>query len=250
MKDKTEIEQAISFGLEFEGMTSRNALVLMSFFLSRLLDSELKGSLAEFGTYKGRVAAFFGKLARGRELELVDLGDYLEKDRLEGEGIRFKYFNCRSEDYLERQERLAGKCKYLVSHHDASHYFENVKTEVGVISKLFNPEGLIILDDFTDPFNQVRAAYYYLRYVEKMEFELIMIGFGKAILCHSDYFSKWEKFIVEELVKYCSDFGVSSTLYRTDLNQYSRAFSIALKKKPSDPDLYGLNTYGDRFYKS
>jgi hypothetical protein len=52
---------------------------------------------------------------------------------------------------------------------------------------------VIVLDDFSDPFNQVRAAYYHQRYVMKNPFELLLIGFGKDVLVRSSVFRLYEE---------------------------------------------------------
>ena len=109
--------------------------------------------------------------------------------------------------------------------------------------------GVIALDDFTDPYNQVRAAYYHNRYANEYPFELLIIGFGKGILVHQDMFNTYEAFVINELQEKMSGIGLNTTLFRTDYSNHSRAFSIATKKNASDPDLYGVNIWGKKFYK-
>lgn len=105
-----------------------------------------------------------------------------------------------------------------------------------------------MLDDFTDTYNQVRAAYYHARYAKNFGFELLLIGFGKAFLVHSSEFEYWESFVLDGLQNERKKYGLNSMLTRTDINSLSRAFSIQSKRTDEDPDRYGLHIWGDKYY--
>jgi hypothetical protein len=232
----------------FEGMTTRPALALLGAFLrfSQELNTEKHG-LIEFGTYKGRVSALMGLMQRADDrLDLVDVKDYLDRPRLDSLGIQYNFHLSTSEKWdssqIEREE-------VYFSHHDASHYFHNVSHELSEMRGLLSPFGVIALDDFTDTFSQVRAAYYHQRYALGSPFELLLQGWGKAILVRTAAFEKYEKFVLEELQQVLRGLGMETMLARTDAVSEARAFSIVLKKGPGEPDLYGLRVWGDRFYR-
>ena len=181
------------------------------------------------------------------ELHLVDVRQYLERNKLDQAGISYSLHIGRSEEWCP--EKVTSK-KFLVSHHDASHYFNNVLTELSVLAPVMHPHGIMILDDFSDPYNQVRAVYYYLRYTKAFPFELILIGFGKAFLVRTASFVLYEQFILEDLQSRLSSWGLNTVLARTDVHEASRAFSMWKKMKPDEANRYGLNTWGDRFYRA
>lgn len=245
----SSVMESIKKSMPLQGATSEMALKLMGAFMNqqtKYLDDSPSGAVVEFGTFKGRVSLFLGLEKRPTdELVLVDVADYLERDVLEGYGLQYRFNKMCSEDWVEQNTQ-----PIIVSHHDASHYFENVKSELNGIADYVDKSSLVILDDFADPFNQVRAAYYYTRYVDKLPLELLLIGFGKGILVHQDAFSDWEAFVVESLQDKLREFDLDSMLYRTDDSKFSRAFSITKKANAEQPDRYGTNIYGDRFYQA
>jgi hypothetical protein len=238
----------IDSAMGFEGMTTRPGLGLLAAFLKRsqMLNGEKRG-LIEFGTYKGRVSALMGLMQRTDDrLDLVDVKDYLDRPRLDSLGINYHFHLSTSEKWDSSQ--LEADEVYF-SHHDASHYFHNVSHELNEMRGLLSPYGVIALDDFTDTFNQVRAAYYHQRYALGGPFELLLQGWGKAILVRTAAFGSYEKFVLEDLQPILRGLGMETMLARTDAVPESRAFSIVLKKGPDEPDRYGLRVWGDRFYR-
>lgn len=245
MLTQSEIENSMSL----DGMTTRPALCLLGAFaeFAKSLNPSA-GGLIEFGTYRGRVSALLGQLQRkDDQLHLVDIANYLNHERLKQLGIEYQFHQSASEKW---DPSTVGDTKFWFSHHDASHYFSNVSHELTVMLEKLTPAGVVTLDDFTDPYSQVRAAYYFLRYARQSEFELLLQGWGKAILVRSAVFSQYEDFVLSTLQPTLAELGCPTTLFRTDVAPEARAFSIALKKAPSDPDRYGLSIWGDRFYRS
>lgn len=238
-------QEIINRSMLLKGQTTRNGLGLMTILVtaSQKMTSST-GVMIEFGTYIGRVSMLLGLLARpGEQLNLVDQADYLDRESLEKEKISYKFYKQTSESYVD-----SGLSDIInISHHDASHYFENVRSEVAGIRNAMDPNGLIILDDFTDPYSQVRAAYYYLRYAENFPWELILIGFGKGVLIHESRFDFWEGWILKDLQDEFLRLGVDTVLHRTDISKHSRAFFIR-GGNGSEPGRYGLNVWGERFY--
>jgi hypothetical protein len=244
MKNYKEI---VDKSMKFDGMTTIHALRLMTFFLRPDLLLAESSSMIEFGTYKGRVSSLLGQCLRDEEsLILVDVRDYLDHTKMNNLSIDYTHYLAKSEDWCLVDDNNR---KFSFSHHDASHFFTNVQSELLYIDKHMDISGVIVLDDFSDPFNQVRAAYFHSRYSLDLEFELILIGFGKAFLVHSSVFDVWERKILMHLNEHMSSLSSPVTLFRTDIHKLSRSFSVALKKQPTDDDLYGLNTWGNKFYK-
>ena len=247
------IKQSVSNAMQFEGMTTLQALTLMDVFLQKVKSIHSTGLFIEFGTYKGRVAALIAQsLVEGNWLYAVEQADYLEIDRLLEISPLITWHKNRSEtfckeclpDLIEQQQQ-----KIIYTHHDASHYFDNVYTELTSVEKYMDVYGIMILDDFSDVFSQVRASYYYLRYKMNFPYELLLIGFNKAILVREELFDYWEEYVLDNLLNEMAENNVLCKLYRTDVNSHSRNFYLSVRKDDEE-SYYGLNIWGDRFYKS
>ncbi len=239
--------EAIANSMAIEGQTTRPALCLMSAFLehARKLRGRANG-LVEFGTYRGRVSSLLSQLMLEDDvLHLVDVADYLEHDRLKALGCRYQFHRIASERW---NVKAAHKGLFWFSHHDASHAFSNVSHELTLIAKCTSSAAVVVLDDFNDPYNQVRAAYYHQRYLKRNPLELLIMGFGKAVLVHTEVFAEYERFILNALQVRLRELDCDTTIFRTDACSESRAFSIAKKKLATDPNRYGLNVWGERFY--
>jgi hypothetical protein len=235
--------------MQVDGMTSEGGLAMMDIFLGQALKSE--GVCFEFGTYKGRTAALSLQAMAGSDhwLHLVDPSDYLDTATLNGLSQRYTWHKERSEPFCQEKldSVLAGK-RIVYTHHDASHFFSNVKTELSEVVRFMSDGGVIVLDDFNDSYSQVRAAYYYLRYVEKFPFELLVIGFNKAILVHQTNFDENEQYVLIHLLDDLESAGLICKLYRTDINEHSRNFFVG-PRLATDEKLYGTRFFGDRFYR-
>lgn len=231
-------------------MTSEGGLVLMDIFLQRAISSDSAGMMFEFGTYKGRTAALLAQSV-GEEswLHAVDPSNYLETDVLDSITERYTWHKDRSENFCKTKlGTIVNDKKIVYTHHDASHFFDNVRTELDAVQHYMSPLGVIVLDDFNDPYSQVRAAYYHLRYTTDFPFELALIGFNKALLVHEDTFDTVESYILDGILGDLQSAGFVCKLYRTDINRNSRNFFIAPRIATED-DRYGLGFFGDMFYK-
>ncbi|MFY7806406.1 MAG: class I SAM-dependent methyltransferase [Limnoraphis robusta] len=243
-------KQSVSDAMQFEGMTSLQGLTLMDIFLQKVKSWHDSGLYIEFGTYKGRTAALIAKsLDEGNWFHAVEQADYLEFERLLEISSLITWHKQRSETFCcESLPGLAEKQKIIYTHHDASHFFNNVYTELSNVSKYMAPYGIMILDDFSDVFSQVRAAYYYLRYKMDFPYELLLIGFNKAILVREELFDYWEGYILDDLLNDMANSNVLCKLYRTDINKNSRSFYVGTRNNEEDA-YYGLNIWGDQFYR-
>lgn len=242
--------ERVKIAANVEGMTSDGGLILMDIFLQRALESTSGGLLFEFGTYKGRTAALLAQsTGESNWFHAVDPSNYLETKVLDSLTERYTWHKERSEGFcIEKLGSIVGEQEIAYTHHDASHFFDNVKSELAAVQHHMSNSGVIILDDFNDPYSQVRAAYYYLRYTTGFPFELILIGFNKAILIHQNRFDAVEEYILSDILDDLRSAGLTCKLYRTDINKYSRNFFIAPRLQSED-DRYGLSFFGDMFYK-
>lgn len=242
----------IEKALEFEGMTTRQGLALMSLFLDRVSHVLPQALCFEFGTYRGRTAAIMAQhMSPDSWLHLVEPNkSYLEFDRIKALTKASTWHPSDSEVFCrDNLDETVGDKKIGFTHHDASHFFDNVTTEMIHVERHMIPGSIMVLDDFNDSYSQVRAAYYHQRYANEFPFELLLVGFNKAILVHQELFDEQERYVLDGLLDELSELGVDATLCRTDINRHSRNFFV----KPRLPDgdkLYGLKFWGDRFYKA
>ncbi len=242
------IHNRIDAALQFEGMTTRAGLTIMDMFLNEAVHRHPIGSFVEFGTYKGRTAALLAQhINASRWLHAVEQSDYLEFDRLKQISERVTWHRMESEAFCA--EMLQDIQPVIVSHHDASHFFNNVYVELKSIAQIVHPSGVIILDDFNDTYSQVRAAYYFLRYAKAFPYEILLIGFNKCILVHNNAFDDYESFILDVFIDRLRDYELDCKLARTDVHEKSKGFSVVKKTSPQEDDRYGMNFLGDRYYK-
>lgn len=238
--------------MAIEGMTGREALALMDIFVRRAVAQTGGSRFAEFGAYKGRTACLMAQNIEGDgHLEVVESADYLELDRILAYSPRVKWHRERSETFTaERLPALLAGSRLTATHHDASHFFSNVQTELKNIQPLMHESGVIILDDFNDIYAQVRAAFYWLRYSAGFPFEVLLIGFNKCFLVHSDHFKQHEAFVLDQLLHVAErDYGLPLRLARTDNHPQSRGFCVTKRAEPGGERRYGTAFFGDRFYK-
>jgi hypothetical protein len=77
---------------------------------------------------------------------------------------------------------------------------------------------------------------------------MVLFANNKAYLCRKGDFDFYARFILDRLLGLLQA-GLSVQLARTDDGPSYRGFSVVPKRAPSDPDLYGLKFWGNRFYK-
>lgn len=243
--------QRVANCMAIEGMTSAAGLTVMDVFIEAALQRAGVGAFVEFGTYKGRTAALFAQhLGSEGVLHAVEQADYLEIDKLRQMSPRVQWHRLTSETFCAGAltTSLAGQ-RIVASHHDASHFFDNVATELRSMPALLARGGVIILDDFNDAFAQVRAAYYHLRYVEAFPYELLLIAFNKCVLVHEDDFDDYEALVLDRLLPELRQADIDATLFRTDIHPRSRGFFVRAKGQAGEADRYGTAFWGERFYR-
>lgn len=243
------MNNSVSTAMQFEGMTSVEGLTLMNVFLGKVKESYESGLCIEFGAYKGRTAALIAStLGEKNWLHAIEQADYLQINDLMNVSSSVTWHKERSESFCSNVlPSLVGEQKIIYTHHDASHFFSNVYTEVTSILDYMAPKAVMVLDDFNDNFPQVRAAYYYARYKESFPYELLLVGFNKAILVHEDAFDFYEEYMLSSFIEDMNTNGISCKLVRSDVNRHARSFFVRTKKANEDT-YYGLSFWGDRFY--
>lgn len=236
--------------MSVEGMTTRSALILIDCILARMETWGRKGHFIEFGTYKGRTATLLASRTTERNwFHAVEQSDYLQEEEIMKWTERYTWHRSKSEPFVQDSLcELLGNEKVAFTHHDASHFFDNVATELEHTIPYMDEEGVIVLDDFCDSFSQVRAAYYYLKYARKIPYELLLIGFNKAFLVRESRFDEWESYILESLLENLESYGLECMLVRSDISPHSRNFFVR-QREPEEDVLYGTRFWGNRFYK-
>lgn len=242
----------ITNAMNIEGMTTNPGLALMDIFISKATVNCPTGDFVEFGTYKGRTCALFAQhVGESRTLHAIEQSDYLEIEKIKALSSRVIWHKAKSEAFCENtMPELVHNNKICATHHDASHFFDNVHFELSHIEPHMHKAGVIILDDFNDVFSQVRAAYYHLRYAKSFPWEVLVIGFNKCILVHETLFDSYERYVLNDFLKDLATANLDCKLYRSDINRHSRGFSIFKKKDPTEETYYGQSFWGNRFYQS
>ena len=141
--------------LEIPGQTTFQGLGVMQSFLSEQRAGPCDiGDFVEFGTFKGRVSVLLGlNINAGADLFLVDPANHLDEAELVRRKIKYKFFKKKSEDWTA--QNYDSSVSFV--HSDASHYFNNVLQELRWANHCLRDYGVMVLDDFNDPFNQVRG---------------------------------------------------------------------------------------------
>lgn len=242
--------QRVDRCLAFDGSSSAGALAVMDLFLGRALQRHAEGHFIEFGTFKGRSAALFAQHANdGRPLQMVEQSDYPEMERLLELSPHVRWHRAKSEAFC--RDTLPGLLQdqpVIASHHDASHFFDNVATELEHVAPRMHHHGIMVLGDCNDTFSQVRAAHYWLRFAKGLPFEVLLVGFNKCVLVHEAAFAHYERFVLYDLLWELRAYRIDAMLARTDVHPRSRGFHLRVKASPDEDEHYGRRIWGDRFY--
>lgn len=216
--------------------------------------SGITGNCIEFGVYRGRSAAVaLRHLQPGERMMLIDVAEkYPEFDKLRAINPAFDFIAGKSES-LVNDARLLDFVGPGVrfSHHDASHSYVNVAEEMKLMERYIQPRGLMVLDDFASPhYMQVVAAAFAHLSQPECGLEILLYSNNKAYLCRKGDFALYANFLLGPLVPMLHAVGLNVQLTRTNNSPEYRGFSIVPKVRPDDPDKYGLQIFGDKYYKS
>ena len=245
-----KMAQAISD--EFDGMMQSLSIALFEAFLQFQKDQGIFGDMIEFGVYRGKSASVIMRhLASDEMMYLVDVADYPELDKLGKVSKQFEFLKGKSESLLQEQDFLAKiPAKVRFSHHDASHSYVNVMSEMEAMAHKIAPKGLMVLDDYGNPsYMQVVAASFTYLARPDSPLEVLLYSNNKAYLCRKEDFDFYASFLIEDLPNRIKETGHNCYLTRTEKHPGYRGFSIASKSRQDQPDRYGEHIYGDQYYK-
>ena len=252
MTFKQAYEDAHSIASDFDGMMQTLSIALFEGFLQFQAEQNITGDMIEFGVYRGKSASVIMRhLNDGEEMFLVDIADYPELDKLSKVSTSFKFLKGKSESLLQEQDFLDQiPAQVRFSHHDASHSYINVMSEMEAMAGRIAPRGLMVLDDYGNPsYMQVVAASFHYLAREDSPVEVLLYSNNKAYLCRKEDFDFYAKFLVEDLLGRVQGVGHNCYITRTEDNPGYRGFSLFPKAKPDAPDRYGEHIYGDRYYR-
>lgn len=250
-KNDFRFKKILEIANSFDGMMAPLAVGLFDSFLKKQKDIGIGGDCIEFGVYRGKSASVIAhNMNKGETIHLVDVADYPEIEKLQKIWPDSVFTKSKSEELfksIEFTDTLDGNIRF--SHHDASHFFTNVRDELtGILPQMKNG-GIVVLDDFNNNFSQVIAGYFYHKFVLKSDLEILLISSNKAYLCSKADFPEYEAFIIDELMDKLDNLDLTSQLVRSENHELHRAFHI--RPRTSDmPIRYGENIYGDRFYRT
>lgn len=236
----------------FEGMMNPLSIALFEALLGFQQAQGVTGNCIEFGVYRGRSASIILKhLGAEERAVLVDVADYPQLDRLRTINPEFAFVKGRSESLIDDPRItgfVAGGVRF--SHHDASHSYVNVSEEMALMEPHIAPRGLMVLDDFGNPsYMQVVSACFHHLARPDCSLDVLLFANNKAYLCRKEDFDFYAGFLIDGLLPLLHSVGLNVFLTRTENNPRYRGFSISPKVRPTDPDRYGINIFGDRFYK-
>ena len=236
----------------FEGWMHPLSIAIFEALLGFQTAQGITGNCIEFGVYRGRSASIILRhLGKDDRVVLVDAKDYPELDKLRAINPNFNFVMGKSED-LTADPRITGFIGGGVrfSHHDASHSYKNVASEMALMEPHIAPRGLMVLDDFGNPdyMQVVAACFHHLARPDSL-LEVFLYANNKAYLCLKEDFAFYAKFLLDEILPLINSAGLDVYLTRTENDSRYRGFSIVPKRKPTDPDRYGLPIFGERYYK-
>jgi hypothetical protein len=235
--------------MRFEGWMSASNIATFEYFLQDQNKRGITGNMLEFGVYKGRSASVLLHALNSEEwLYGIDSSEHPEIKKLEKINTNFKWIRGKSEDLILSSELPAVEGPIRFSHHDASHTFHNLSTELSYIEKTLSEDGIVVLDDFGAPFYpQVIAATYSYLYTTNSNLEIFLIGDNKAYLCRKPHFDYYAQMVLDGLIPSLSNRGFDYCIGRTD-NESFRAFAFRPKRGDDEPDRYGEHIWGDKYY--
>lgn len=211
--------------------------------ISRLCSDDVSSAI-EFGVLHGKSASAL--VHSYRDITLVDknIPTYINQLKEYNPSNSVNFVESWSSEFLEN---IKFDNKFSFCHIDTSHYFDDTVNEFSKMTTHMTDLGVIVLDDWNDMYQQVRAGYFYSRYKNNVEWDVFLVAHNKAYLCKKDmlsfYLSK-----VSTIKANLDNLGYKSQLIRTDDNPLYCPFYLRPLKQ-MDEEYYGTVTYGDRFFK-
>lgn len=216
--------------MEITGATTFQAGALIFSMNEFMEKNNIRGTFLETGVYFGRSGAIYLDLDNVTDGILVDSTDrFIDTDFIDQFKTPYIFVNETSESYLESDKfKSLIKDKELIHLHlDASHLYENVKSELVNLLPHVSESGLVCLDDWNFLWPQVSAAYYDVWFNYDFGWKFLLHGFNKAFLCHENHFPEWNDYILTSLVKSMKGLGIDKCqLCRTDVHPDCSAFHL------------------------
>jgi len=186
------------------GLTVESA-VIWDTMLSGQVNRAIRGSLAEFGTFKGFGAALLCAYLVDRELAwLVDIANCEPEasSRIAEVGGSHVLANVKfvqMDSMRLRQthnEAVGGNCRFI--HIDGEHSYDAVINDLTVAESWLIPQGVIAVDDFFNPSCAAitQAVFDFCRTRNDIVMPFL-IGYNKAYLCRSRYLGLYRRFCLE-----------------------------------------------------
>lgn len=244
--------EALQSAMSFEGMMDSLSVGIFVDLLDYQRLQGVNGNCIEFGVYRGRSASVILRhLGPHDRAILVDWIYTPDLDSLKAINPSFEFIQDKSEN-LVADPRILHIANQGVrfSHHDASHFYDNLATEMKLLESYIMPRGIMVLDDFCNPcYLQVVSACFHHLAQANCPLEVFLYADNKAYLCRKEDFELYARFLLDDILKWLQEAGLMVYLARTDNHLYYRGFSIARKSSSSMPDRYGTEFFGDQFYK-
>jgi Methyltransferase domain len=216
----------------------------LSIFLTISSLCNLNNRAIEFGVLHGKSAT---ALVHGfKDTVLVDktVPTYLETLKSHDVNKSITFHELWSTEFFKI---MATDDFFSFCHIDTSHYFNDTLNELTSMSCHMMDQGVIVLDDWNDLYQQVRAGFFYARYKNDIDWHCFLVAHNKAYLCKSKYLEYYLSKVA--IIKRDLDFlGFKSQIIRTDDNPLYCPFFLR-PLKAGEEEYYGTVTYGDRFFK-
>lgn len=234
--------------LEIEGMTSLFSLYVIDSLLQIQQDMGIKGHIAEFGVFKGRVAKFLSTyLGTKEKLILVDYNDHGVGTSLLKNNVKTSEWIVNSQSFYLKLISLLSYKRVRFIHIDGSHEYKETKSEISTAKISLAKKGIISIDDFENfHYPQVVAATYNHLLRPFSRLRLFLICDNKAYICHKKMFKTYGDFCLKVLPFNLSSLGFDITLSKTDYNRKINLISIINNEseRHGQVHVFGENLYG------
>lgn len=248
--DDNRAGKALAEYTEFEGMLGKFDADTMIAFMVMQHNAGTKGSVVEFGVYKGRSAAILANFQKPEEkLYLVDVAPYLDEDRMKKISMRYSFLQMDSAKFFKDGPRDLRRKSFRFVHADGSHTFDNVFSDMAVADKILAPDGIFVIDDYCNPnYPQVPAAVFTYLARKRTDLGVFLVGRNKCYICRRAHAKELHRFILSDLPDALESYGSPARVSKTDRNPLFDSFSLTLRPDTAPQEkFYGVNLYG-HFY--
>lgn len=192
----------------------------------------------EIGVWNGKSASVLAQIFDN--LDLVDVAEpkCLPQIR-DSSGANIQFMKEWSHIYLEKA--LDGEKRYNFIHMDTSHSFKDTLAELNGVSMIASNDAILVLDDWNEIYPTVQAGYYNYRFACLGIYEVFLVAYNKAYLCHPAYFEYYAS-RVDALRSFLASCGYKTHIARTSNVPEYRAFLVR-PETPNVEEYYGGYTF-------